>query len=199
MLRALTLPDVPVIQAVTITFVVIYVMLNLIVDISYGYLNPRVRSVVSEQRCSASRRLGAARRRHRAEPAARSRIPASRSTRRSSRTRTPSPWRRALQAPAPRQARDDRARVPAAVHPRGRVRVAGRAARPGRASASSPSRRRARTIRSGTDHLGRDTFSRIVYGAQVSLRSGLPDRGPRGCWSRCRSACSPASGAAAPT
>jgi peptide/nickel transport system permease protein len=44
MLRALTLPDVPVIQAVTITFVVIYVVLNLIVDISYGYLNPRVRA-----------------------------------------------------------------------------------------------------------------------------------------------------------
>ena len=44
MLRALTLPDVPVIQAVTITFVVIYVVLNLIVDISYGYLNPRVRT-----------------------------------------------------------------------------------------------------------------------------------------------------------
>ena len=44
MLRALTLPDVPVIQAVTITFVIIYVTLNLIVDISYGYLNPRVRA-----------------------------------------------------------------------------------------------------------------------------------------------------------
>jgi peptide/nickel transport system permease protein len=44
MLRALTLPDVPVIQAVTLTFVVIYVVLNLIVDISYGYLNPRVRA-----------------------------------------------------------------------------------------------------------------------------------------------------------
>lgn len=44
MLRALTLPDVPVIQAVTITFVVIYVVLNLLVDISYGYLNPRVRT-----------------------------------------------------------------------------------------------------------------------------------------------------------
>jgi peptide/nickel transport system permease protein len=44
MLRALTLPDVPVIQAVTITFVIIYVLLNLVVDISYGYLNPRVRA-----------------------------------------------------------------------------------------------------------------------------------------------------------
>jgi peptide/nickel transport system permease protein len=44
MLRALTLPDVPVIQAVTITFVVIYVLLNLLVDITYGYLNPRVRA-----------------------------------------------------------------------------------------------------------------------------------------------------------
>jgi peptide/nickel transport system permease protein len=44
MLRALTLPDVPVIQGVTITFVVIYVLLNLLVDITYGYLNPRVRA-----------------------------------------------------------------------------------------------------------------------------------------------------------
>jgi peptide/nickel transport system permease protein len=44
MLRALSLPDVPVIQAVTITFVLIYVLLNLAVDISYGYLNPRVRT-----------------------------------------------------------------------------------------------------------------------------------------------------------
>ena len=44
MLQALTLPDVPVIQAVTLTFVVIYVTLNLLVDISYGYLNPRVRA-----------------------------------------------------------------------------------------------------------------------------------------------------------
>jgi len=44
MLRALSLPDVPVIQAVTVTFVLIYVTLNLIVDISYGYLNPRVRT-----------------------------------------------------------------------------------------------------------------------------------------------------------
>jgi peptide/nickel transport system permease protein len=44
MLRALTLPDVPVIQAVTVTFVVVYVLLNLVVDISYGYLNPRVRT-----------------------------------------------------------------------------------------------------------------------------------------------------------
>lgn len=44
MLRALTLPDVPVIQAVTLTFVVVYVVLNLLVDISYGYLNPRVRA-----------------------------------------------------------------------------------------------------------------------------------------------------------
>lgn len=44
MLRALTLPDVPVIQGVTMTFVVMYVLLNLVVDITYGYLNPRVRA-----------------------------------------------------------------------------------------------------------------------------------------------------------
>jgi peptide/nickel transport system permease protein len=43
LLRALTAPDVPVIQAVTITFVIIHVLMNLVVDISYGYLNPRVR------------------------------------------------------------------------------------------------------------------------------------------------------------
>ena len=43
MLRALSAPDVPVIQAVTLTFVVIHVVMNLVVDISYGFLNPRVR------------------------------------------------------------------------------------------------------------------------------------------------------------
>jgi peptide/nickel transport system permease protein len=43
LLRALTAPDVPVIQAVTLTFVIIHVLMNLVVDISYGYLNPRVR------------------------------------------------------------------------------------------------------------------------------------------------------------
>jgi peptide/nickel transport system permease protein len=43
MLRALSAPDVPVIQAVTLTFVIIHVVVNLAVDISYGFLNPRVR------------------------------------------------------------------------------------------------------------------------------------------------------------
>ena len=31
------------IQGVTIMFVLIFVVINLLVDISYGYLNPRVR------------------------------------------------------------------------------------------------------------------------------------------------------------
>lgn len=44
MLRALTLPDVPVIQAVTLTFVFLYVVINLVVDIAYGYVNPKVRT-----------------------------------------------------------------------------------------------------------------------------------------------------------
>jgi len=35
--------DIPVIQGVTITFVLIFVVVNLLVDISYGYFNPRVR------------------------------------------------------------------------------------------------------------------------------------------------------------
>ncbi|MEX1008114.1 MAG: ABC transporter permease [Acidimicrobiia bacterium] len=43
LLRALSAPDVPVIQAVTLTFVIIHVVMNLAVDISYGFLNPRVR------------------------------------------------------------------------------------------------------------------------------------------------------------
>ncbi|MEX0665810.1 MAG: ABC transporter permease [Acidimicrobiia bacterium] len=43
MFRALSAPDVPVIQAVTLTFVVTHVLINLAVDISYGFLNPRVR------------------------------------------------------------------------------------------------------------------------------------------------------------
>jgi peptide/nickel transport system permease protein len=43
MFRALSAPDVPVIQAVTLTFVIMHVLVNLAVDISYGFLNPRVR------------------------------------------------------------------------------------------------------------------------------------------------------------
>ena len=43
MFRALSAPDVPVIQAVTLTFVIIHVVANLAVDISYGFLNPKVR------------------------------------------------------------------------------------------------------------------------------------------------------------
>jgi peptide/nickel transport system permease protein len=35
--------DIPVIQGVTVVFVLIFVTVNLIVDISYGYFNPRVR------------------------------------------------------------------------------------------------------------------------------------------------------------
>lgn len=35
--------DIPVIQGVTVMFVLIYVVMNLLVDISYGYFNPRVR------------------------------------------------------------------------------------------------------------------------------------------------------------
>ena len=83
MLRALTLPDVPVIQAVTLTFVVIHVVMNLVVDISYGYLNPRVRVVVSDELL----RLEAVPRRPRPPSPRSSRTPASRSTRRSWRRR----------------------------------------------------------------------------------------------------------------
>jgi peptide/nickel transport system permease protein len=41
--RALTSQDLPVIQGVVMTFVVTHVFLNLLVDISYGFLNPKVR------------------------------------------------------------------------------------------------------------------------------------------------------------
>ena len=51
----------------------------------------------------------------------------------------------------------------------------------------------------GTDHLGRDTFSRIIYGAQVSLRSGFQIVGIAPVVRGARSACSPDSVAAAPT
>ena len=34
---------IPVIQGVTIVFVLIFVVVNLFVDIAYGYFNPRVR------------------------------------------------------------------------------------------------------------------------------------------------------------
>jgi peptide/nickel transport system permease protein len=43
LLAAIHSYDIPVIQGVTIVFVLIYVGMNLLVDIAYGYLNPRVR------------------------------------------------------------------------------------------------------------------------------------------------------------
>jgi peptide/nickel transport system permease protein len=43
MLNAITGRDVPVVQAVTLVFVVSQMTISLLVDISYGYLNPKVR------------------------------------------------------------------------------------------------------------------------------------------------------------
>ncbi len=43
LLAAINNNDIAVIQGVTITFVLIFVIVNLLVDISYGYFNPRVR------------------------------------------------------------------------------------------------------------------------------------------------------------
>jgi peptide/nickel transport system permease protein len=43
LIAAINNNDIPVIQGVTIMFVLIYVVVNLLVDISYGYFNPRVR------------------------------------------------------------------------------------------------------------------------------------------------------------
>jgi peptide/nickel transport system permease protein len=43
MLRALTNSDVPIIQGVVVFFVLVHVFVNLLVDISYGLLNPKVR------------------------------------------------------------------------------------------------------------------------------------------------------------
>jgi peptide/nickel transport system permease protein len=43
LLAAVDKNDIAVIQGVTITFVLIFVIVNLLVDISYGYFNPRVR------------------------------------------------------------------------------------------------------------------------------------------------------------
>jgi peptide/nickel transport system permease protein len=43
LLAAISAYDIPVIQGVTVMFVLIFVVINLLVDISYGYFNPRVR------------------------------------------------------------------------------------------------------------------------------------------------------------
>jgi len=43
LLAAISNNDVAVIQGVTIVYVLIFVVINLLVDISYGYFNPRVR------------------------------------------------------------------------------------------------------------------------------------------------------------
>jgi peptide/nickel transport system permease protein len=43
LLAAISSYDIPVIQGVTVLFVLMFVVINLIIDISYGYFNPRVR------------------------------------------------------------------------------------------------------------------------------------------------------------
>jgi len=43
LIEALTKQDIPAIQGVTVMFVLIYVVINLVVDIVYGYINPKVR------------------------------------------------------------------------------------------------------------------------------------------------------------
>jgi peptide/nickel transport system permease protein len=41
--KAITARDYPVVQAFTVVVAVIFVLVNLIVDLSYAYLNPRIR------------------------------------------------------------------------------------------------------------------------------------------------------------
>ncbi len=43
MLQAISVKDLPVIQGVVLVTAVCFVIINLIVDIVYGYLNPKVR------------------------------------------------------------------------------------------------------------------------------------------------------------
>ena len=161
----------PVIQAVTITFVLIYVVLNLIVDISYGYLNPRV-TRVDERR---SEIFGQGPFAGDTDPSPQLVEDAGHRARRgaSSRRRTASPWRRACK----RLLRDKPAVVALAfllliilvavfaslVAPHD----------PDAIASATPFATPSLDHPLGTDHIGRDTFSRVVYGAQVSLRSGF--------------------------
>jgi peptide/nickel transport system permease protein len=43
MLRAITTQDLPAIQGVTVVFVIFGILISLLVDITYGFLNPKVR------------------------------------------------------------------------------------------------------------------------------------------------------------
>jgi peptide/nickel transport system permease protein len=43
LVRAIQTHDLPVIQGVAVLFVIMNVTVNLLVDLTYGYLNPRVR------------------------------------------------------------------------------------------------------------------------------------------------------------
>ena len=113
-------------------------------------------------------------------------------------TRTPSPWKRAFK----RLLRDKPAIVALAflllIIALAVVRVAGGTARPAM-RLGTPFETPSLDHPLGTDHLGRDTFSRIIYGARGVAALRVPDRGHRACLRAARSACSRGSVAAAST
>ena len=142
--------DYPVLQGGILFVAIVFVLVNLIVDISYAIINPRIRVLVSRRRargCSSSR----------------------------SRQRG-GLWRDAGAAAA-QPGRDRRLRPRRDLRVRRDLRAVDRAVRPARAepvadrNGCCPGPSAHHWL--GVDQLGRDELSRIFYGARYSLLIGV--------------------------
>ena len=148
--------DYPVLQGGILFLAFVFVLVNLVVDVSYGFLNPRIRL------------LSMTRRRDRGQPQARA------ATRRPSGGLWRDAWSPACAATRPRSSASSLVGI---VRLHRDLRAADRAVGPARPGLSplggsccpGPSL----DHWFGVDPLGRDEFSRIVYGARYSLLIGV--------------------------
>ena len=154
LLQAIFGRDYPVIQAMTLMIAFTFIFANLLVDIVYGILDPRITPGMSRRRrpqpAFATDGGGEVTTAWEAMPSPPPRLP-----------------RQVAQPDRPRRRGHHRLQ-----HPRGPVRPVRLDGRPGRAGLPIGFEDPSWAHPMGTDEIGRDTLARIIHGAQVSLQVG---------------------------